>query len=92
MVSGGTARKVSLHISKILAYGRNICPLAHPRVSPTPRHSSPGVGGGASFLTYSRFLACVLALAGAHPPAEVALVFVNDVSSGSSSDDEFFTT
>ena len=30
MVSGGTARKVSLHISKILAYRQNIYPAPFP--------------------------------------------------------------
>ena len=44
-----------------------------------------------SFLSYSRFLACFLALAVSHPTAGVAMVFFNDLSSGSSSSDSFTT-
>ena len=87
--SGGTARKVSLHISKILAYRQNIYP--HPPSPPPflPDHKShfpcfllP------SLLSYSRFLA----LAVSHPTAGVAMVFFKDISSGSSSGDYSFTT
>ena len=45
-----------------------------------------------SFLSYSRFLACFLALAVSHPTAGVAMVFFNDLPSGSSFDDDSFTT
>ena len=45
-----------------------------------------------SFLSYSRFLACFLALAVSHPTAGVAMVFFKDLSSGSSSGDDSFTT
>ena len=89
--SGGTARKVSLHISKILAYRQNIYPRPLPPSPPPflPDHKShfpcfllP------SFLSYSRFLA----LAVSHPTAGVAMVFFKDLSSGSSSGDDSFTT
>lgn len=89
--SGGTARKVSLHISKILAYRQNIYPRPFPPSPPPvlPDHKShfpcfllP------SFLSYSRFLA----LAVSHPTAGVAMVFFKDLSSGSSSGDDSFTT
>ena len=88
--SGGTARKVSLHISKILAYRQNIypCPLPHPLFSPTTSHISPVSSFLPSFLSYSRFLA----LAVSHPTAGVAMVFFKDLSSGSSSGDDSFTT
>ena len=89
--SGGTTRKVSLHISKILAYRQNIypapfpgSPLPHPLFSPTTSHISLV----SSFLSYSRFLA----LAVSHPTAGVAMVFFKDLSSGSSSGDDSFTT
>ena len=45
-----------------------------------------------SFLSYSHFLACFLALAVSYPTTGVAMVFFNDLSSGSSDDDESFTT
>ena len=88
--SGGTARKVSLHISKILAYRQNIYfrppPSPHPFL---PDHKShfpcfllP------SLLSYSHFLA----LAVSHPTAGVAMVFFKDLSSGSSFGDYSFTT
>ena len=79
MVSGGTARKVSLHISKILAYRQNIYP--HPLFSPTTSHISPVSSFLPSLLSYSRFLS----LAVPHPTAGVAMVFFKDLSSGSSS-------
>ena len=88
MVSGGTARKVSLHILKFLAYRQNIYPTPF-----LPDHKShfpcfllP------SFLSYSRFLTCFLALAVSHPTVGVAMVFFKDLSSGSSSSDDSFTT
>ena len=84
--SGGTARKVSLHISKILAYRQNIYP--HPLFSPTTSHISPVSSFLPSLLSYSRFLA----LAVSHPTAGVAMVFFKDLSSGSSSGDDSFTT
>ena len=93
--SGGTARKVSLHISKILAYRQNIYPRTLPPFPPPflPDHKShfpclllPSFLP--SFLSYSRFLA----LAVSHPTAGVAMVFFNDLSSGSSDDDDSFTT
>ena len=84
--SGGTARKVSLHISKILAYRQNIYP--HPLFSPTTSHISPVSSFLPSLLSYSRFLA----LAISHPTAGVAMVFFKDISSGSSSGDDSFTT
>ena len=89
--SGGTARKVSLHISKFLAYRQNIYPCSLPS-SPPPflpnhkPHSSCFLLP--SFLSYSRFLA----LAVSHPTAGVAMVFFKDLSSGSSSHDDSFTT
>ena len=90
--SGGTARKVSLHISKILAYRQNIyprpSPLPHPLFSPTTSHISPVSSFLPSLLSYSRFLA----LAVSHPTAGVAMVFFKDLSSGSSSGDYSFTT
>ena len=91
--SGGTARKVSLHISKILAYRQNIyprppSPLPHPLFSPTTSHISPVSSFLPSLLSYSRFLA----LAVSHPTAGVAMVFFKDLSSGSSSDDDSLTT
>ena len=90
--SGGTARKVSLHISKILAYRQNIYPrpssLPHPLFSLTTSHISPVSSFLPSLLSYSRFLA----LAVSHPTAGVAMVFFKDLSSGSSSDDDSFTT
>jgi hypothetical protein len=88
MVSGGTARKVSLHILKFLAYRRNIYPLSHLLFSPTTSHISPVSTFLPSFLSYSRFLT----LAVSHPTAGVAMVFFNDLSCGSSSSDESFTT
>src|SRR5215216_130562 len=66
--SGGTARKFSLHISKILAYRQNIYPRPPPPSPPPflPDHKShfacfllP------SFLSYSRFLALTVL----HPTA-----------------------
>ena len=92
---GGTACKVSLHISKILAYRQISTPAPFPPSPPPflPDHRShfpcfllP------SFLSYSRFLACFLALAVSHPTAGVAMVFFKDLSSGSSSGDYSFTT
>ena len=87
--SGGTARKVSLHISKILAYRQNIYPRPPSPPPFLPDHKShfpcfllP------SLLSYSRFLA----LAVSHPTAGVAMVFFKDISSGSSSGDYSFTT
>ena len=87
--SGGTARKVSLHISKILAYRQNIYPRPPSPPPFLPDHKShfpcfllP------SFLSYSRFLA----LAVSHPTVGVAMVFFKDLSSGSSSGDDSFTT
>ena len=90
--SGGTACKVSLHISKILAYRQNIysrppSPLPHPLFSPTTSHISPVSSFLPSLLSYSRFLA----LAVSHPTAGVAMVFFKDLSSGSSSSEDSFT-
>ena len=89
MVSGGTGRKVSLHILKFLAYLQNIYP--HPP-SPPPflrDHKShfpcfllP------SLLSYIRFLALVVS----HPTAGVTMVFFKDISNGSFSGDYSFTT
>ena len=45
-----------------------------------------------SFLSYNRFLACFLALTVSHPTTGVAMVFFKDLSSGSSSNDDSFTT
>ena len=45
-----------------------------------------------SFLSYSRFLACFLPLAISHPIAGVAMIIFKDLSSGSSFDDDSFTT
>ena len=45
-----------------------------------------------SFLSYSRFLPFFLALALSHPNVGVAMVFFKDLSSGSSSSDDSFTT
>ena len=67
-------------------------PLPHPLFSPTTSHISPVSSFLPSFLSYSRFLACFLALAVSHPTAGVAMVFFKDLSSGSSSDDDSFTT
>ena len=86
--SGGTACKVSLHISKILAYRQNIYPLPHPLFSPTTSHISPVSSFLPSLLSYSRFLT----LAVSHPTAGVAMVFFKDISHGSSSSDYSFTT
>ena len=90
--SGGTARKVSLHISKILAYHQNIYPRpllpCHPLFSPTTSHISPVSSFLPSLLSYSRFLA----LAVSHPTARIAMVFFKDLSSGSSFGDDSFTT
>ena len=85
--SGGTARKVSLHISNFLAYRRNI----YPPFLPDHKSHFPYFLLH-SFLSYSRFLACFLALAVSHPTAGVAMVFFKDLSSGSSSGDDSFTT
>ena len=92
--SGGTARKVSLHISKILAYRQNIYPRPLPPF-PTPFSPRPQVTFPLfppsflpSFLSYSRFLPLVVS----HPTAGVAMVFFKDLSSGSSSGDDSFTT
>ena len=89
--SGGTARKVSLHIFKILAYHQNI----YPAPLPTPFSSRPQVTFPLyppsclpSFLSYSRFLA----LAVSHPTIGVAMVFFKDISSGSSSGGYYFNT
>ena len=60
--------------------------------SPTTSHISPVSSFLAPFLSYSRFLACFLALAVSHPTAGVAMVFFNDLSNGSSFDDDSFTT
>ena len=75
--SSGTARKVSLHISKILAYRQNIYPrlLPHPLFSPTTSHISPVSSFLPSLLSYSRFLT----LAVSHPTAGVAMVFFKDI-------------
>ena len=88
--SGGTARKVSLHISKILAYRQNIYPRppSPPLFSPTTSHISPVCSFLPSFLSYSRFLALLVS----HPTTGVAMVFFKDISSGSSSGDYSFTT
>ena len=89
--SGGTARKVSLHISKILAYRQNIYPPLFPiPFSPRPQVTFPLFPPSflPSLLSYSRFLA----LAVSHPTAGVAMVFFKDLSSGSSSGDDSFTT
>ena len=90
MVSDGIACKVSLHILKYLAYGRNIYPrpLPHPLFSLTTSHISPVSSFLPSLLSYSRFLA----LAISHPTTGVAMVLFNDLSSGSSDDDDSFTT
>ena len=92
--SGGTAHEVSLHISKMLAYRQNIYPslLPHPLFFPTTGHISPVSSFLPSFLSYSRFVACFLALAVSHPTAGVAMVFFKDLSSGSSSSDDSFST
>lgn len=63
-------------------------PLPHPLFSPTTSHISPVSSFLPSLLSYSRFLA----LAVSHPTAGVAMVFFKDLSSGSSSDDDSFTT
>ena len=63
-------------------------PLPPPLFSPTTSHISPV----SSFLSYSRFLACFLALAVLHPTAGVAMVFFKDLSSGSFSSGDSFTT
>ena len=87
MVSGSTVRKVSLHISKFLAYCRNIYPpLFLIPFSPRPQVTFPLFPP--SFLSYSRFLA----LAVLHPTAGVAMVFFKDLSTSSSSGDDSFTT
>ena len=88
--SDGTARKVSVHISIILAYRQNI----HPRLLPpfpTPFSPRPQVTFPLfppSFLSYSRFLALIVS----HPTIGVTMVFFNDLSNGSSSNDDSFTT
>ena len=89
--SGGTARKVSLHISKILAYRQNIYPRPFPTpFSPRPQVTFPLFPPSflPSLLSYSRFLA----LAVSHPTVGVAMVFFKDICSGSSSSDYSFTT
>ena len=90
--SGGTACKVSLHISKILAYRQNIYPAPFPPSAPPflPDHKShfPCFLLPSFLLSYSRFLA----LAVSHPTVGVAMVFFKDLSSGSSSDVDSFTT
>ena len=63
-------------------------PLPHPLFSPTTSHISHVSSFLPSFLSYSRFLALVVS----HPTAGVAMVFFKDLSSGSSSDDDSFTT
>ena len=63
-------------------------PLPHPLFSPTTSHISPVSSFLPSLLSYSRFLA----LAVSHPTAGVAMVFFKDLSSGSSSGDDSFTT
>ena len=63
-------------------------PLPHPLFSPTTSHISHLSSFLPSFLSYSRFLA----LAVLHPTAGVAMVFFKDLSSGSSSNDDSFTT
>ena len=73
-----------------LAYHKNIYlrpTLPHPLFSPTTSHISPV----SSFLSYSRFLACFLALTVSHPTVEVAMVFFKDLSSGSSFEDDSTT-
>ena len=87
--SGGTTRKVFLHISKILAYRQNIYPrpLPHPLFSPTTSHISPVSSFLPSLLSYSHFLA----LAVSHPTTGGGMVFFKDLFSGSSSDDDSFT-
>ena len=62
--------------------------LPHPLFSPTTSHISPVSSFLPSLLSYSRFLA----LAVSHPTAGVAMVFFKDLSSGSSSGDDSFTT
>ena len=86
--SGSTACNVSLHISKNLAYRRNIYPPPHPLSPTTTSHISPVSSFLPSFLSYSRFLA----LAISHPTAGVAMVFFKDISNRSSSGDYSFTT
>ena len=73
-----------------LAYRQNIYPrpLPHPLFSPTTSHISPVSSFLPSLLSYSRFLA----LAVSHPTVRVAMVFFKDLSSGSSSGDDSFTT
>ena len=67
-------------------------PLPHPLFSPTTSHISPVSSFLPSFLSYSRFLACFIALAVSHPTDGVAMVFFKDLSSGTSSfDDDSFT-
>ena len=63
-------------------------PLPHPLFSPTTSHISPVSSFLPSLLSYSLFLA----LAVLHPTAGVAMVFFKDLSSGSSSGDNSFTT
>ena len=89
--SSGTARKVSLHISKILAYRQNIYPRPFPTpFSPRPQVTFPLFPPSflLSFLSYSHFLALTVS----HPTVGVVMVFFNDLSSGSSSGDNSFTT
>src|SRR5215216_3850364 len=64
-------------------------PLPHP-LSPQPQVTFPLLPSSflPSFLSYSRFLA----LAVSHPTAGVAMVIFKDLSSGSSSGDDSFTT
>ena len=88
--SGGTVRKVSLHIYKILAYCQNIYPrpLPHPLFFPTTSHISPISSFLPSLLRHSGFHA----LAVSHPTVGVAMVFFKDLSTGTSSGDDSFIT
>ena len=63
-------------------------PLPHPLFLPTTNHISYVSPFLPSFLSYSRFLA----LAVSHPTAGVAMVFFKDLSGGSSSGDDSFTS
>ena len=91
MVSGGTARQVSLQLPNFLAYCLTL-PASPPLFSLNTSHISPVSSFLPSFLSYNRFLACFLALAVSHPTAGGAMVFFKDLSSGSSSGDYSFTT
>ena len=90
---GDTARKVFLHISKILAYRQNIYPRPPSPPPFLPDHKSPfPCFLLPSFLSYSFLFACFLTLSVSHPTTGVAMVFFKYLSSSSSSGDDSFTT